>query len=128
MTIRITRWIAPAAVSIAVAAVLLAVPAMSAASQHWSSSQCLQQQAQFNVRHPKPSGLQIAGGNRVLKQHDCSQRVPGPSHWPNNQCEDYQATFMKLYASPSNQQVSTANGALKKHGCHQRVEQLPQGY
>jgi hypothetical protein len=99
-----------------------------ATTAHWSNSQCRLQQALFNVRHPHPSRIALAGGNRVLAQHGCAERVPGPKHWSNTQCSDYQATFMKLYASPSNQQLAAANGALKQHGCRQRVQRLPQGY
>lgn len=106
----------------------LTASAGAAPPSHWSSSQCQLQQALFNVRHPHPNGVLLAGGNRVLKQHGCAQRVPGPRHWSNTQCSDYQATFMKLYASPTNKQLATANGALKHHGCRQRVHRLPQGY
>ena len=98
---------------------------MSAASQHWSKSQCALQQALFNVRHPHPSGLQLAGGNRKLKQHGCAQRVPGPKAWSTTQCEDYQATFLKLYGFPTNAQLATANRALKHHACSQRVRRPP---
>jgi hypothetical protein len=125
---RITIWIAWVAAAAAIAATLPVAPAGATTAAHWSKSHCALQQALFNVRHPKPTGLQVAGGNKVLQQHGCAQRVPGPSRWSNSQCEDYQATFLKLYASPSNKQIATANGALKKHGCHQRVEKLPQGY
>jgi hypothetical protein len=107
----------------------LAAPAGAASTaSHWSNSHCELQQALFNVRHPHPSGLQLAGGNRILKQHGCAERVPGPKHWSNTQCSNYQATFTKLYASPSNKQLAAANGALKQHGCRQRVQRLPQGY
>lgn len=106
----------------------LAGPAGAAPASHWSSSQCRLQQALFNVGHPHPNGVLLAGGNRILKQHGCAERVPGPKHWSNTQCGDYQATFTKLYASPSNKQLATANGALKQHGCRQRVHRLPQGY
>jgi hypothetical protein len=117
------------AVAIAAACSLacLAAPAGAAAS-HWSNSRCRLQQAVFNVRHPHPTGRQLAGGNHVLKQHGCRQRVPGPKHWSNTQCSDYQATFLKQYASPTRKQVAAANGALKQHGCRQRVHRLPQGY
>lgn len=118
------------ALAIVAACVLacLAAPAGAATASHWSSSHCRLQQAVFNVRHPHPTGLQLAGGNRVLKQHGCAQRVPGPRDWSNTQCSDYQATFLKLYASPSSKQIAAANGALKQHGCRQRVHRLPQGY
>jgi hypothetical protein len=118
------------AVIVAAACVLacLATPAGAAPASHWSNSQCQLQQALFNVRHPHPNGVLLDGGNRILKQHGCGERVPGPKHWSNTQCSDYQATFTKLYASPSNKQLATANGALKQHGCRQRVHRLPQGY
>ena len=106
----------------------LAAPAGALTSPHWSNDRCAIQWALFNVRHPHPNGITTAGGNRILRQHGCGQRVPGSKHWSNTQCSDYQATFMKLYASPSTKQVATANGALKNHGCRQRVHQLPQGY
>ena len=67
----------------------------------------------------------LAGGNRILKQHGCAQRVPGPKHWSNTQCSDYQATFLKLYAFPNGPQLATANNALKNHGCSQRVKAPP---
>ncbi len=107
---------------------LLASSAGAVPAARWSNSHCELQQSLFNVRHPHPSGRLLAGGNRILKQHGCAQRVPGPKHWSNTQCGDYQATFMKLYASPTNKQLATANGALKQHGCRQRVHRLPQGY
>ncbi len=115
-------------VGAACAVACVATPAGAAAASHWSNSQCRLQQAVFNVRHPHPSGVQLAGGNHVLKAHRCAQRVPGPKHWSNTQCSDYQATFLKLYASPSGRQVAAANGALKRHGCRQRVQLLPQAY
>ena len=106
----------------------LAEPAGAFTSRHWSNSKCALQWSLFNVRHPHPGGVTLAGGNRILKQHGCVQRVPGPKHWSNSLCADYQATFVKLYAFPSNKRLATANNALKRHGCRQRVHRLPQGY
>jgi hypothetical protein len=106
----------------------VAAPAGALTNPHWSDSKCALQWSLFNVRHPHPNGLTLAGGNRTLKEHGCAQRVPGPKRWSNSECSDYQATFTKLYASPSNKQLASANGALKNHGCKQRVHALPQGY
>jgi len=116
------------ATSIAVAATIATVclvPQAGAAAPRWSKSQCALQQALFNVRHPHPSGLQLAGGNRILKQHGCAERVPGPRRWSNTQCEDYAATFLKLYAFPTEAQLTAANNALAHHGCRQRVRHPP---
>ncbi len=124
-TNRTVRWIAPVATVAAIATAALVVPAGATATPHWSNSQCALQQALFNVRHPHPSGLQLAGGNRILKQHGCAQRVPGPRHWSNIQCSYYQGTFLKLYAFPTDAQLAAANRALKHHGCSQRVRRVP---
>jgi hypothetical protein len=109
----------------AIAAAWLVGPASAAAPARWSNSHCELQQALFNVRHPRPSGLLLAVGNRTLKGHGCTQRVPGPKHWSNTQCSDYQATFVKLYAYPSDPQVNAANTALRNHVCSQRVQKPP---
>lgn len=119
-----TRLIAVIAAAACGLACLVA-PAGAATAPHWSKSQCELQQALFNVRHPHAIGLQLAGGNRILKQHGCAQRVPGPKHWSNTQCGDYQATFLKLYAVPTDPQLAAANKALKHHGCSQRVRRPP---
>lgn len=116
------------AVAICAACTLAGLAAPAGAATHWSNSRCQLQWALFNVRHPHATGLQLAGGNHVLKEHGCAERVPGPKHWSNTRCADYQVTFAKLYANPSNQQLAAANGALKHHGCRQRVHRLPQGY
>ena len=116
------------ALILAAACGLACLAAPAGAATHWSNSHCRLQQALFNVRHPHPNGLLLAGGNRRLEEHGCAQRVPGPRHWSNAQCSDYQATFLKLYASPTNKRLATANRALKHHGCRQRVHRLPQGY
>ena len=113
------------ATAAAIAAVWLVAPAGALTAPHWPDSQCALQQSLFNVRHPHPNGLTLAGGNRTLKQHGCAQRVPGPKHWSNTQCSDYQATFLKLNAFPSGSQLATANKALKNHGCRQRVKRPP---
>ena len=125
---RTTKRIASiAGVAVAVLACLMP-QALAASSPRWSGSHCELQQALFNVRHPHPTGLQLAGGNRVLKSHGCAQRVPGPKNWSSTQCADYQATFAKLYAFPTNRQLAAANRALKRHGCQQRVRRpLVQG-
>jgi hypothetical protein len=125
---RTMKWIASFAAVAAIAAAWAVAPAGAATAARWSNSHCRLQQALFNVRHPHPSGLLLAGGNRILEQHGCAQRVPGPKHWSNTQCSDYQLTFIKLYASPTDKQLAAANGALKNHGCKQRVQRLPQGY
>jgi hypothetical protein len=122
---RTTTWIASIAAAAAIAAAWLVAPAGAATAARWSNSHCQLQQAQFNVRHPHPSGLLLAGGNRILKQHGCVQRVPGPKHWTNTQCSDYQATVLKLYGFPTNAQLATADRALKHHGCPQRVRRPP---
>jgi hypothetical protein len=122
---RTTRWISSIAVAVAIASASLAAPPMSVAAQHWSKSQCALQQALFNVRHPHPSGLLLAGGNRILKQHGCAQRVPGPRHWSSTQCVDYEATFLKLHGLPSGRQLAAANQALKRHGCAGRIVPPP---
>lgn len=123
-----TSFAVPIASAAAIAATCLAGPAdatPAGAAAGWSSSHCQLQQALFNVRHPHPSGLLLAGGNRVLKQHGCAERVPGPRHWSTTQCEDYQATFVKLHGYPTNQALASANTALKNHGCAQRVLRPP---
>ena len=101
---RTPKWIASVAATGAIAAAWAVAPAGAASVARWSNSHCQLQQAVFNVRHPHPSGLLQAGGNRILKQHGCTQRVPGPKHWSNTQCSDYQATFAKLNAFPSDAQ------------------------
>ncbi len=122
---RTTKWIASIATTAAIAAAWTVAPAGAATATRWSNSHCQLQQALFNVRHPHPSGLLLAGGNRILKQHGCAQRVPGPKHWSNSQCSDYQVTFAKLYAFPTDPQLNAANTALKDHGCSQRVRKPP---
>jgi hypothetical protein len=122
---RTPKWIASLAAAGAVAAAWAVAPAGAASVARWPNSHCRLQQAVFNVRHPQPSGLLLAGGNRILKQHGCAQRFPGPKRWSNTQCSDYQATFAKLIAFPSDPQVATANTALKNHGCSQRVRKPP---
>jgi hypothetical protein len=122
---RTKTWIASIAAAAAVAAVGLVAPAGALTNPHWSNSQCALQQALFNVRHPHPKGVTLAGGNRTLKQHGCAQRVPGPKHWSRTQCQDYQAVFLKLHAFPSGSELATANNALKNHGCSQRVKAPP---
>jgi hypothetical protein len=122
---RTTKRIAWIAAGAAVVLACLMPQALAATSPRWSKLQCELQQALFNVRHSHPTGLQLAGGNRVLKAHGCAERVPGPKHWSNTQCADYQATFAKLYAFPTNRQLAAANRALKNHGCQQRVRRPP---
>jgi hypothetical protein len=125
---RTTNWIASIAATASLAAAWAVAPAgaaTAATAAGWSNSHCQLQQALFNVRHPHPDGLLLAGGNRILKQHGCTQRVPGSKHWSNTQCSDYQATFAKLYAFPTDPQLFTANTALKNHGCAQRVRKPP---
>ena len=122
---RTTKWIALLATAAAIAAAAVPVAPAGAATAHWSKSRCALQQAVFNVRHPHPNGLLLAGGNRVLKQHGCAQRVPGPKHWSNTQCSDYQATFVKLHGYPTGPQMDAANNALESHGCKQRVIRPP---
>ena len=102
-----------------------ATPAGATAAARWSNSHCQLQQAFFNVRHPHPTGLQVAGGNRTLRSHGCAQRVPGPKHWSSTQCVDYQGTFLKLHGYPTGPQLAAANTALKNHGCTQRVLRPP---
>jgi hypothetical protein len=92
-----------------------------AAAPRWSTPRCQIQQGEFNVRHPHPTGIQLAGGNRTLKRHGCRQRVPGPKRWPEGKCLIYQAVFVKLNAFPTAKQVADANDALGSHGCRQRV-------
>jgi hypothetical protein len=67
----------------------------------------------------------LAGGNRILKQHDCAQRVPGPAHWSRTQCLDYEATFLKLHGNPTSPQLAAGNQALKRHGCAGRIVPPP---
>jgi hypothetical protein len=123
---RTTRWVASIAGAAAIAVTAVSVaPAGAATSGHWSNSHCQLQQALFNVRHPHPSGLLLAGGNRILKQHGCAQRVPGPRHWSSTQCVDYEATFLKLHGLPSGRQLAAANQALKRHGCAGRIVPPP---
>lgn len=122
---RTTKRIAWIAAGVAVVLACLMPQALAATSPHWSNSHCELQQALFNVGHPHPTGLQLAGGNRILKAHGCAQRVPGPKHWSSTQCADYQATFAKLYAFPTSRQLAAANRALKHHGCPQRVRRPP---
>jgi hypothetical protein len=119
------KWIASFAAAAAIAAAWAVAPAGAVTAAPWSNSHCRLQQALFNVRHPHPSGLLLAGGNRILEQHGCTQRVPGPKHWSNTQCSDYQVTFAKLYAFPTDPQLNAANTALKSHGCSQRVRKPP---
>ena len=121
---RTTTWIGSITTAAAIAA-CLAAPAGALTTPHWSNSRCALQQSLFNVRHPHPNGVLLAGGNRTLKAHGCAQRVPGPKHWSRTQCEDYQATFLKLHAFPTGPQLATANNALKNHGCSQRVKAPP---
>jgi hypothetical protein len=115
-----TRAVASIAVATGIAGACLASPA-GAVAPRWSAPRCQLQQAQFNVRHPHPTGIQLAGGNRTLKRHGCTQRVPGPKRWPEGQCLVYQAVFVKLNAFPTAKQVAAADDALKSHGCRQRV-------
>jgi hypothetical protein len=106
---RMTTWIASIAATGALAAASAGAPAGAATGARWSNSHCQLQQALFNVRHPHPSRLLLTGGNRILEQHGCSQRVPGPKRWSSTQCSDYQATFAKLYVFPTDPQVGAAN-------------------
>ncbi|MGH2887409.1 MAG: hypothetical protein ACRDPA_32710 [Solirubrobacteraceae bacterium] len=122
---RTVKWIASFAAAAAIAGAWAVAPAGAVPAARWSNSHCQLQQALFNVRHPHPSGLLLAGGNRILKLHGCTQRVPGPKHWANTQCSDYQVTFAKLYAFPTDPQLNAANTALKNHGCSQRVRKPP---
>lgn len=123
---RTTTFFAVAITSAAaIASACLVAPAGATAAARWSNSHCQLRQAQFNVRHPHPSGLLLAGGNRILKQHGCAQRVPGPRHWSSTQCVDYQGTFLKLHGYPTGPQLAGANTTLKNHGCTQRVLRPP---
>src|SRR5215469_6531489 len=115
------RTVTSIAAAAAIATACLVPQAGAAAAPRWSKSKCALQQALFNVRHPHPSGRQLAGGNRTLRQHGCAERVPGPTRWSNTQCGDYAATFLKLYAFPTESQLTAANNALAHHGCRQRV-------
>lgn len=108
-------------IAVAACAGVYFVPTVAAKPDAWSGSRCVLQQALFNVRHPEPTRLQVAGGNRLLKEHGCTERVPGPKHWPSGQCENFEAVFLKTVASPSRARLTAANGTLRRHGCRQRL-------
>ena len=122
---RTTKWIASIVTAAAFAGAWTVAPAGAVTAARWSNSHCQLQQALFNVRHPHPSGLLLAGGDRILMQHGCAQRRPGPRRWSSTRCQDYPVTFVTLNAFPSDPQVVAANQALKKHGCPQRVTKPP---
>jgi hypothetical protein len=52
------------------------VPTMAAAAPaHWSKTQCQSWQKSFLKRNPHATKARKAQGNKVLKQHGCSQRI-----------------------------------------------------
>ena len=75
---RITTWIATIATAAALAAAGIVATADAATAVRWSNSHGEFQQALSNVRHPHPTGPQLAGGNRTLKAHGCPQRIKHP--------------------------------------------------
>jgi hypothetical protein len=69
-----TRRLITLAVAAAISFGSIGAPA-TAATSHWSTTQCQSWKSRFTKRNPHPNSKRRAEGNKVLKAKGCTQRV-----------------------------------------------------